>query len=872
MRKTKWMKHLLATFTAVALVIGVAMPVQAAAPKVTLKSTQVKGQHTEGWTFTVQSKLPDGARVMFNLYQDDAKESLSGYYESRTFEAPYNVAATTTKEWFQASNGDYIISDTETSTFIRKSYAPGTYKLDAYYLDVEAYKAAVEAKYNEMKKTYSDARIRSANWDYEFDSDCIYNNIVAYNPDMYYETPVATIYMADYIVPAGSFTLKMDINEPGVSSAVKATSVQLSLSKGMGTGYEIYRKIGSSYRKIETITKNVYKDTNLTSKTKYSYKVRVYYKDKKTGKISYGPFTTHECTTKGSALNLKLSVQGKKNVKLTWSKISGAKQYKVYRRMASSNQTSYSKGGSVGDGFGKWELLKTLSSGKKSYTDKKTAANCSFQYMVVAILPKDSSSGESQIDDSKSVSFYFGDMNITASYKDAVGNHTIEWNKTYGASGYIVEKKVIDPETRAVTWKQVTKLGASAKKYTFAAKKLADVKPDAEGEYDVSETYRIYPFKDNGSVVGETHEYTTVATLGLVKNVKAKKTTNGIQITWDAVKGAAYYEVYRMPAMHVSKDKTINGYQIAESYADEYDNDYNVYYFYGNRVTEYVGAKKPVAVDVAAWNKAIDAYQNDTTGTVARPVIDQKLDETKTYYYQNYEYAQTKFTDTSVVDYAGETYGSSVQYYGYYDSASGKNVEQYAVAPVEVNEKTNYYRGAEPGITYQYYVVAYMAKEKTWQDYKYDWNSDEEAQDSYNNATELWVTTPGTTTVTKKTTKVWKTYSSSNACASLGEANYSSIDAPSGKATIKSIKSSKKTVTIQLKKKVEGAVGYRVYRATKKKGKFTCVGVTTSTTFKDSGLSAGKTYYYKVVPIATNEAGEDIVGKASAVKKIKVKK
>ena len=34
----------------------------------------------------------------------------------------------------------------------------------------------------------------------------------------------------------------------------------------------------------------------------------------------------------------------------------------------------------------------------------------------------------------------------------------------------------------------------------------------------------------------------------------------------------------------------------------------------------------------------------------------------------------------------------------------------------------------------------------------------------------------------------------------------------------------------------------------------------------------GKTYYYKVVPIVANEAGEDVAGKASAVKSVKVKK
>lgn len=869
MRKKQWMKHVAAAFAVVALAVGIVAPVQAATPKVTLKSTEVYGQHTEGWTFTVPSKLSEGSKVMFNLYKDDPSESLSGSMNERTYNAN-DVFQGATKKWFSVSAGEFEISGIETSTYIEKSWAPGTYKADAYYFDSAAYKAAVEAKLAELKQTYSDVRLRNSWWQEFYNEQCEYHNFVT--GDFNNGTIVATIYMADYIQSAGSFTLKMDLNEPGVSSSVKATSVQLNLSKHVGTGYEIYRKEGNSYKKIEMTTKNVYTDKNLTSKTKYSYKVRVYYKDKKTGKISYGPYTVHECTTKGSALNLKLTVQGKKNVKLTWSKIAGAKQYKIYRRMAYSDWTTYSKGGTVSDGFGKWELLKTLGSGKKSYIDKKTTVDCAFQYMVVAVLPKDSSSGEVQIDDSKSVSFYFGDMDVIADYADATGNRTIEWNKSYGAKGYIVEKKVIDAATQSYTWEQVTKLGASVTKYKFAAKKISDIKPDAEGKYDLTETYRIYPYKDDGATVGESREYTTTATLGIVKNVKAKKVANGIQVTWSPVEGAAYYEVYRMPAMNVAKNKDINGYVIAYPYVDEYYNTYYTNAAYGSKVTEYVGVKKPVAVDVAAWNATVDAFNNDTTGTVATPMCNWKLDETKTYYYQNYEYATSEFTDTSIIDYAGEIYDGNVQYCGYWDQANMKQVDRFATVPVEVNEKTDYYKGAEPGITYQYYVIAYAGNEKTVQDYKYSYNSDEDAQNNYNSAKELWVTTPGTTDVVKQTKKLWKCYTSSYTCTSFGEANYSSVSAPSGKPTIKSITSAKKTVTIKLKKKVTGAIAYRVYRATKKKGKYVCVGVTTSTTFKDTGLSAGKTYYYKVVPIAASEAGEDIAGKASAVKQIKVRK
>lgn len=46
--------------------------------------------------------------------------------------------------------------------------------------------------------------------------------------------------------------------------------------------------------------------------------------------------------------------------------------------------------------------------------------------------------------------------------------------------------------------------------------------------------------------------------------------------------------------------------------------------------------------------------------------------------------------------------------------------------------------------------------------------------------------------------------------------------------------------------RVSGASGYTVYRATSARGKYSTVTSTASTSFKNSGLSRGKTYYYKI--------------------------
>ena len=113
-----------------------------AAPKVTMKNTQQHKQHNTGWTFTIPSKLPDGACIWFDLHKDGENESYSGSVHEKTFSSS-EVSAETTKKWFQTDDDNYKIDGSETSIFLKKSQEPGTYKLDAYYYDVDAYKAAV---------------------------------------------------------------------------------------------------------------------------------------------------------------------------------------------------------------------------------------------------------------------------------------------------------------------------------------------------------------------------------------------------------------------------------------------------------------------------------------------------------------------------------------------------------------------------------------------------------------------------------------------------------------------------------------------------------------------------------------------------------
>ena len=84
------------------------------------------------------------------------------------------------------------------------------------------------------------------------------------------------------------------------------------------------------------------------------------------------------------------------------------------------------------------------------------------------------------------------------------------------------------------------------------------------------------------------------------------------------------------------------------------------------------------------------------------------------------------------------------------------------------------------------------------------------------------------------------------------------------------IKKGKVTLNVA---KVTGAKQYEIYRSTKKSKGYEKIGVTkkNKTTYTDTKVKKGKTYYYKVVAVGTNGLKGDFVSAASAAKKVKAK-
>ena len=960
MRKFNFSKGVSTALVAMALVTGLSVPVNAAKVDKTLSQSEVTKSGAAAPTLSVENVADGQVATSWNVKVGgvpapvrDASGRVSGNFTTRVLifdkgdrTKPLNGSSSVNKNGtivysggsvfyvdedgdirIESGSSDYYYSTDESTfqtTFNGSSYTPGQKEIVAFMFDAVAYQAAVDA--------------------YNASTDP--NAVI---PDR-----------GDYWVASAPAEITVS-NEAYVSTSVTSTSIELSLGTGsIHTGYEIYRQVGKKYVQIATITSDVYEDKGLVSKTTYSYKVRPYYKDAKTGAVTYGKEGYVEATTKGSALNVVANVNKKNKVILKWQKVKGAKKYEIYRRDTSSYSSEVKKG--QGNDYATYKKIATVK--KKKYVDKKVKKNRNYVYEVRAVIAKDKKvkgDKDAYVTESVDASLNFGQIDVNVSYTDENGNATVEWEKVYGASSYIVEKKAYDPTTKKYNWATVQTLPASATKTTLPA----EVIYDTDGSVVSGTTsYRIKAV----SAAGNSSEYEVSVTKknGTVASVTATATANGIQVSWSPVAGAAYYRVYRIPTSALENNKDIGAYKV-----------------HGTRVTEYVGATTPVAVDVAAWNAAVDAsiaqeksdreawdWSKGDFDYSKYLDEDDKLNAKTTYHYQNYAYAHNTFTTTSMLDYFGDIYsagsGSMNAKAGTIDADGKVAVTEwdYSFNPVVADAKVKSSpEDGRPqvGVDYTYYVEAVMAAPKAASDYysnddvrvldeakynaavaeyntkkaQYDaeyaqyekdlaqyekdykayWDATEEQRENMTKPVKpeepdapsepskydyyKWAYINSASAATAATTQlVYNTAVTGpkasdaeylgQAVAKNGEDNYAigtttagvkkvgsaavtAVQPIKAKVKIKSASSSKGKVTLKVKK-VAGADCIKIYRSTKKKGKYTVAGIAKNgKKFTDKGVKKGKKYYYKAVPVVKNEAGADVEGKASKVKAVKVK-
>ena len=117
------------------------------------------------------------------------------------------------------------------------------------------------------------------------------------------------------------------------------TSIKVSWPAVSGaTGYQIYRatSVGGSYTRIMTVKTTSHTNSSRSTGKTYYYKVRAYHTEGSTK--AYGPYSSVKSAKAVPARvsGLTLSKASSTSVGITWSSVSGASGYAVYRATSSS--------------------------------------------------------------------------------------------------------------------------------------------------------------------------------------------------------------------------------------------------------------------------------------------------------------------------------------------------------------------------------------------------------------------------------------------------------------------------------------------------------------------------------------------------------
>lgn len=173
----------------------------------------------------------------------------------------------------------------------------------------------------------------------------------------------------DAIGVAVSGSASSSLQQPRLSSVSNSKSgIVIKWKKVTGAeGYYVYRKSGSSWKKIKKITSGStvkYTDKSMSAGKKYVYTVRAY-NGSETSSYDKKGLTIRRLTNPSM-----VSVKGSKSgVKVTWKKVKSAVTYDVYRKKSGS----------------KYIKIATVKGGSKvTYTDKKAEKGVTYYYTVRA--------------------------------------------------------------------------------------------------------------------------------------------------------------------------------------------------------------------------------------------------------------------------------------------------------------------------------------------------------------------------------------------------------------------------------------------------------------------------------------------------------
>ncbi|MGM9537848.1 MAG: hypothetical protein ACI3VN_05905 [Candidatus Onthomonas sp.] len=204
------------------------------------------------------------------------------------------------------------------------------------------------------------------------------------------------------------------------------------------TGYRIYRKVEDGSTTVlanvdaETLadaTQGRYEDKNLTSGTKYSYSIRAYYGTTPLAKTGVDKSNCWSAASSQTAVFLSTpALSGTSmtasGVKISWTKVSGAAGYQVYRKKSGES----------------WTKVTTISNGSTEvYLDSsKLSTGATYFYTVRAVASDNTSL--SSYNTTGVLAVYLPAPALESVLCSSSGT-TVKWKAVSGATGYMIYRK-----------------------------------------------------------------------------------------------------------------------------------------------------------------------------------------------------------------------------------------------------------------------------------------------------------------------------------------------------------------------------------------------------------------------------------------------
>lgn len=307
---------------------------------------------------------------------------------------------------------------------------------------------------------------------------------------------IAAIYKSDWTAAVDTPVLKAASNT--------TAGINVSWNKVDGAQkYYVYRKTsGTSWSRIAEVTSISYVDKTAKSGSTYTYTVRAVNKGVAGGYDKNGKSIKRLADTKVTFVTNVTS-----GITVKWSRVTGAAGYYVYRKTST----------------GSWSRIAELKGASTlGYTDTKASAGVTYIYTVRPY------SGNVKGDwNSTGTLKRLADPTV-ASVTNATAGITVKWNKTAGASGYIVYRK-----GTSGSWTRIADVkSGSATSYT-------DKTASSGSTY--SYTVRAY----SGKTMSDWHNYKSLKRLADPKFDSAYAVKAGITLKWRKVTGAGGYILYR---------------------------------------------------------------------------------------------------------------------------------------------------------------------------------------------------------------------------------------------------------------------------------------------------------------------------------------